>query len=824
MIPKLTTSDSFNFGEATNSLVPVSSRGTDAAYIKKIAGEQGIFHKELSELKPEADNTYVHLIALGDEEDFGCLVAGTPVLLPDGSYRAIDSLAVGDQVLSGQGVPREVTHTFRRTVPTTVAVSVEGLADRVIMSPNHPVKRAVPGTFTCIRDKYRRCKPGLEGKCNICRRGRGCSLSERDWTDIQHEICRADQLTTDDYLVFELPYEAPPREISEAEARLIGYWLAEGSFGKHYDRKDKTKTGGWRYSTLVLSFGIHEENTFAADAVGILAELGIGAAVRTTADSCAVVTSRTCYNLVDEYLSWFGAGARAKKLPLWTMSLPRSVRENLVYGYVCGDGTVVKTPKEARVTVGSVSHQLLAGMQRLLWSLDVPAVICRVHGRTEPARRLILDQLCTVQPVLHLSYACERAPALLAFGGSRVGGSKIRTIIKDGVVYLPVREVQTAGGCEVFNLEVAVDHDYISVGFYSHNCNRNADAFSREDNIKKHATFVELGHVFKNHKSDDPEKAVGDVLASAHNGEMGRVELLVALKNKLLDKEIDALNSGKQLAFSMGSLQDYDVCSVCQHRAPTAKDHCDHVKNHLREVLDDGRMIYMKNPNPKFFDISIVHKPADRVAYMLKKVALEQHIVGGHELADAFGFSHWAHPKYAVMKALAKMMKQIPAFGRKVAAPRDLDAATVARLKTAAAGYGIDQVIEYLNKQAVMLGPKDFADVVVGHPCGCGFPEDDKLDDVMDDRTQLDAFEEPRVKEQLPELLDKADHAAAGMDPENAAVRSIQITIAKPVKTAGVFDPHELAALQYMYKQYKVAFATYHRTNPKILSLVAATF
>jgi hypothetical protein len=44
----------------------------------------------------------------------------------------------------------------------------------------------------------------------------------------------------------------------------------------------------------------------------------------------------------------------------------------------------------------------------------------------------------------------------------------------------------------------------------------------------------------------------------------------------------------------------------------------------MTKVLPDGRQVYALNLKPKFFDISKVWKPADRTAYVLKKVAREQ--------------------------------------------------------------------------------------------------------------------------------------------------------------------------------------------------------
>lgn len=67
----------------------------------------------------------------------------------------------------------------------------------------------------------------------------------------------------------------------------------------------------------------------------------------------------------------------------------------------------------------------------------------------------------------------------------------------------------------------------------------------------------------------------------------------------------------------------FDVCSVCGHKAPSTDKYCSHAKNLLGRILPDGRWVFVWNPSPRFFDISAVIRPADRIGYMLKKVAEE---------------------------------------------------------------------------------------------------------------------------------------------------------------------------------------------------------
>lgn len=150
--------------------------------------------------------------------------------------------------------------------------------------------------------------------------------------------------------------------------------------------------------------------------------------------------------------------------------------------------------------------------------------------------------------------------------------------------------------------------------------NRNGDYFPEEELKKSYHTFKD-GHVFELHKNDDPEKAIGRVLEAFWNDKMKRVELVIEVDKVKGYKYFERLERGEPVDVSMGCKVDYDVCSICGHRSKTRLEYCDHLKNHMNEILPDGRKVYAINPNPKFFDISFVRRGADPTAKVLLKVA-----------------------------------------------------------------------------------------------------------------------------------------------------------------------------------------------------------
>jgi hypothetical protein len=155
--------------------------------------------------------------------------------------------------------------------------------------------------------------------------------------------------------------------------------------------------------------------------------------------------------------------------------------------------------------------------------------------------------------------------------------------------------------------------------------NRNGDGFREEELIRRHKTFETDAHVFRSHVNKDPAKSFGKVVKSFYNNDMHRVELVLEIDNEKAPDIVEKINNGEQVAVSMGCRIKHDVCSICGNKAPKRDDYCDHAKFQLNDILPDGRLVYVDNPDPTFFDISVVWRPADRTGYMLKKVADYHH-------------------------------------------------------------------------------------------------------------------------------------------------------------------------------------------------------
>jgi hypothetical protein len=179
--------------------------------------------------------------------------------------------------------------------------------------------------------------------------------------------------------------------------------------------------------------------------------------------------------------------------------------------------------------------------------------------------------------------------------------------------------------------------------------NRNGDAFEESELKDHHRTFETNAHVYKSHVNKDPAKSYGKVVKSFYNDHMHRVELVLEIDNNKAPGVVDKINRGQSVAVSMGCKIKYDVCSICENKAPTRAQYCTHLKNELNKIYSDGRIVCAYNPKPNFFDISIVWRPADKTGYMLKKVANSR---------DLGSSSAWLAEKLAARVSLAKYLNK----------------------------------------------------------------------------------------------------------------------------------------------------------------------
>lgn len=191
--------------------------------------------------------------------------------------------------------------------------------------------------------------------------------------------------------------------------------------------------------------------------------------------------------------------------------------------------------------------------------------------------------------------------------------------------------------------------------------NRNFDAFKEAACRSNHPTFVKFARWYRHHNNKDPQKSYGIIKYSHYNEAMHRIELLAALNRTkeaaerngglVADQELNKLEKGDDIPTSMACKVAYDVCAGCGNKAKNRTEYClgtdeggmckrGGCKNHLGAVHEDGFVTHVENPDPYFFDWSLVHRGADRTSWAdgILKSASTSVAIGGAELAEKMGY------------------------------------------------------------------------------------------------------------------------------------------------------------------------------------------
>lgn len=187
--------------------------------------------------------------------------------------------------------------------------------------------------------------------------------------------------------------------------------------------------------------------------------------------------------------------------------------------------------------------------------------------------------------------------------------------------------------------------------------NRNADSFPEENLKEYHKTFeTSPAHIFRNHVNKNPAIAIGQVIYSVYNTRMRRVEVIAWIDKVKGADIVERIERGEFPPTSMACKTPYDVCSICGNKAHTRNEYCEHLTGELGRIYADGRKVTALNIAPlRFFDMSIVVRPADVTSSILTKLASAEHVVGSAEMADIEGLTE----KQASHSKLADLIKEI---------------------------------------------------------------------------------------------------------------------------------------------------------------------
>lgn len=439
----------------------------------------------------------------------GCFVAGTLVTMADGTRKPIETITVGDMVLTHHGRARRVTKVHTRPYHNAL----------------YSVKPCVYPAVTCTAEH-----PYLTVQRAAVRFGSSQAFRWNRQAQPATAWAHAQCLEADEHMLLEpvISETLTPDYVTRAFARLFGYYLAEGWVMRNEEKHP-----------VAIQLIVNKNDAAVLEIEQLCREFGTRNApnIYPKANSdAALVIDIFDPRLADLCLEHGGSYAKCKRLSNAAMRWHVDMQREILGAYANGDGTCT-AKGELKLSTAStdLAWQLVALCHRLGILPSIENLEHKAHAR--------YSSRTTYEWVVHIGK--QWAQTLLDVC-SKVKPVEVHAHRNDRMRYdvgivTPIRSVtshRTEKSIQVYNLEVEEDESYVAGGMSVHNC-------------------------------------------------------------KI----------------------PFDVCSICGNKAPSRAQYCEHARDNLGEYLPSGKQVFVWNPSPKFFDISIVRRPADRVAFMMKKVA-----------------------------------------------------------------------------------------------------------------------------------------------------------------------------------------------------------
>jgi len=461
----------------------------------------------------------------------GCFPAGTDVLLADNTFKHIEDINPGDKVITHTGEEHEVTtKMLHEHTGNMCRIKASGQTQELICTDNHPI--LVRRYTGLLEDSY--------GECPVCNKKFNQVLTHIIRSTNKEHIVYRNNMLDHKYLYKQywtdakniLPGDFILTPITKATsdhvknidlAKIIGYFLAEGSFVKNKKKE---------YRAIQFNFHKNEINLHQ-DVLGALTNLSQKiASYQIREEKHLGVISLYDEHLATTIKRFCGEYSKYKVLnpDVYTWTLEEKLY--IIGKYFDGDGTFNKKHKSLSAT--TISKNLAYSIASLANTCGISTRISSYNGKHNIEYTIDIDKEDTKK----LKCFCSKIPENYSY--TRKYKTIKKSFVDDGFLCKRVYSIETyyVNNLPVYNLSVEGDESYTANSIAVHNC---------------------------------------------------RVK--------------------------------FDVCSLCGNHASKPHEYCEHIKYHKGEIFPDGKQAYMINPNPTFFDISIVRRPAWKPAFCLAKVA-----------------------------------------------------------------------------------------------------------------------------------------------------------------------------------------------------------
>lgn len=421
------------------------------------------------------------------QPEFACFRAGTQVLLPDGTRKPIEEIRIGDRILDRTGRIQVVENAWCSGIPSEVVEVVTWGKKTFYSTLQHSwpvwswVRTCQCGCGADVTPgrlyKSGHYKGGTQGDARVhvrgtkARTGKGYQAIPVNYEPLQR--MRAEALRAGDFLLMPRKFDAVTTDVSETEARLLGYYTAEGTIDKSRDGLPEA---------VSFDFGKHEIATWVRDVQDLASSLGIKVSTSLKKSCCHVRTTNdrgqndAAKRLVALAAMHVGEYSDKKRFSEEVMRWPVKLKRELIRGMFRGDGTQnwrisTKNGHEGRafgVTYTTVSRTLVDQLQLILAQIGWPS---RLTSAQATSRMFPDGKTRECLKAFHLTIPAPFAfdAADFIWGDSsqarrfeRREEIRPECMLDDDFVYLPIKSVtRVSNDVPVYNLTVSGDHSYL---------------------------------------------------------------------------------------------------------------------------------------------------------------------------------------------------------------------------------------------------------------------------------------------------------------------------------------------------------------------------
>lgn len=504
-----------------------------STYRTFIGGENYCEHVQIPELskgkvidavaRDIGDSVYVDILVATDRKhkslveaisnesistlSMGCFLPETPVTLADGRRVSIKDVTPGEMVLTHKGRSREVLNQQIRVGKWGMRrIKVVGIPDAISTTSNHPFYVVRPSRICACgcgqalgvgdRDPVRRMTKRFRvgHQLRVLNPNGSYSIEEarnrkhqlEEISSLKVEKLRSDELQVGDYVIFPKLATEVIEDPGIAKARLLGYFLAEGSFLKRKGSPVEVQ----------FNFSLTEESTFVAETVRLLKEAfpGCNPWVQRREDRCTCAVHATGRDLVSWFKKHGGEYSHRKHLSPEVMQWSTEAHRNILGSWLNGDGGIQVSGSVVGTTT---SYDLVCQLHLLAIQCDLPVRIeCFFGGKSSTIESAVINGEPIRHPetgkLAHFNLVFSKlasGPLLGVCAKSPTQGHNRHLRVLDDMVIFPITSIESFQyEGPVYNIEVEEDHSYQVSGVAVANCHVSYTQCTKCGNVAEDET------------------------------------------------------------------------------------------------------------------------------------------------------------------------------------------------------------------------------------------------------------------------------------------------------------------------------------------------